>query len=113
MWYLELGGCTYNLTGIVFCVLLVTFVLGTIACLNDQFLKFKKRWQQILVILAFVEAAFATIFFAYPKVSSNLDPLMSFAGFAFALVMIFFFSVMTFGLGMLFAKLIKWGFTRA
>lgn len=113
MRYLELSGCTYNLTGIVFCVLLVTFVLGIITCLNDQFLKCKKRWQQVLARLAFVEAIFATIFFAYPKVSSNLDPLMSFAGFAFALVMIFFFSVMTFGLGMFFVKLIKWIFARA
>ena len=113
MRYLELGCCTYNLTGIVFCVLLVTFVLGIITCLNGQLLMYKKRWQQILVRLAFVEAVFATIFFAYPKVSSNLDPLMSFAGFAFALVAIFFFSVMTFGLGMFFVKLIKWVFARA
>ena len=125
MWYLELYCYTYNLTGIVFCVLLVTFVLGTIACLNDQFLKFKKRWQQILVILAFVEAAFATIFFAYPKVSLNLDNTIildnamtldntiTFAGFGFALVMILFYSIITFCLGMLFAELIKWVFTRA
>ena len=113
MWYLELYCYTYNLTGIVFCVLLVTFVLGTIACLNDQFLKFKKRWQQILVILAFVEAAFATIFFAYPKVSLNLDNTITFAGFGFALVMILFYSIITFCLGMLFAGLIKWVFTRA
>ena len=113
MWYLELYCYTYNLTGIVFCVLLVTFVLGTIACLNDQFLKCKKRWQQILVILAFVEAAFATIFFAYPKVSSNLDNAIIFAGFAVALFAIFFFSVMTFWLGMFFVELIKWIFARA
>ncbi len=137
MWYLELYCYTYNLTGIVFCVLLVTFVLGTIACLNDQFLKCKKRWQQILVILAFVEAAFATIFFAYPKVSLNsdnainldnaiivdntiildnamtLDNTITFAGFGIALVMILFYSIITFCLGMLFAELIKWVFTRA
>ena len=125
MWYLELYCYTYNLTGIVFCVLLVTFVLGTIARLNDQFLKFKKRWQQILVILAFVEAAFATIFFAYPKVSLNLDNTIildnamtldntiTFAGFGFALVMILIYSIITFCLGMLFAELIKWVFARA
>lgn len=113
MWYVELDCCTYNLTGIVFCVLLVTFVLGTIACLNDQFLKFKKRWQQILARLAFIEAIFATIFFAYPKVSSNSDIAIISVGFVFALFAIFCFSVMTFCLGMFFAKLIKWGFTRA
>ena len=125
MRYLELSGCTYNLTGIVFCVLLVTFVLGIITCLNDQFLKCKKRWQQVLARLAFVEAAFATIFFAYPKVSLNLDNTIildnamtldntiTFAGFGFALVMILFYSIITFCLGMLFAELIKWVFTRA
>lgn len=113
MWYLELGCCTYNLTGIVFCVLLVTFVLGITTCLNGTLLKYKKRWQQILVRLAFVEAIFATIFFAYPKVSSNLDNAMIFACFAVALFAIFFFSVMTFLLGMFFAELIKWVFARA
>ena len=113
MRYLELGCCTYNLTGIVFCVLLVTFVLGIITCLNGQLLMYKKRWQQILVRLAFVEAVFATIFFAYPKVSSNLDNAMIFACFAVALIAIFFFSVITFLLGMCFAELIKWVFARA
>lgn len=113
MWYLELDCCTYNLTGIVFCVLLVTFVLGIITCLNGQLLKYKKRWQQILVRLAFVEAIFATIFFAYPKVSSNLDNAMIFACFAVALFAIFFFSVMTFWLGMFCVELIKWVFARA
>ncbi len=113
MWYLELGCCTYNLTGIVFCVLLVTFVLGITTCLNNQLLKYKKRWQQILVRLAFVEAIFATIFFAYPKVSSNLDNAMIFACFAVALFAIFFFSVMTFWLGIFFVELIKWVFARA
>ena len=113
MWYLELYCYTYNLTGIVFCVLLVTFVLGTIACQNDQFLKFKKRWQQILARLAFVEAIFATIFFAYPKVSSNSDIAIIPAAFAAGLFAIFCFSVMTFWLGMFFTKLIKWVFARA
>ena len=113
MWYLELYCYTYNLTGIVFCVLLVTFVLGIITCLNGQLLKYKKRWQQILARLAFVEAVFATIFFAYPKVSSNLDNAMIFACFAVGLFFIFFFSVITFGLGMFFAELIKWVFARA
>lgn len=113
MRYLELGCCTYNLTDIVFCVLLVTFVLGIITCLNGTLLKYKKRWQQILVRLAFVEAIFATIFFAYPKVSSNLDNAMIFACFAVALFAILFSSVMTFWLGMFFAELIKWVFARA
>ena len=113
MRYLELGCCTYNLTGIVFCVLLVTFVLGIITCLNGTLLKYKKRWQQILVRLAFVEAIFATIFFAYPIVSSNLDNAMIFACFSVALFAILFSSVMTFWLGMFFAELIKWVFARA
>lgn len=113
MWYLELYCYTYNLTGIVFCVLLVTFVLGIITCLNDQFLKCKKRWQQVLARLAFVEAVFATIFFAYPKVSSNSDIAIISVGFVVALFAIFCFSIITFCLGMFFAKLIKWVFARA
>lgn len=113
MWYLELGCCTYNLTGIVFCVLLVTFVLGITTCLNNQLLKYKKRWQQILVRLAFVEAIFATIFFAYPKVSSNLDNAMIFACFAVALFAIFFFFRYDFLARYLFCRIDKMGFCKS
>lgn len=68
MWYLNLNEFTWNLSAIIFCVFSVAAVFGVVCVLKKgNILDAPKRWQQVLLRLALVEAIVATILLAIPK----------------------------------------------
>ena len=113
MCYIEIGGYTYNLTGIVICVFMVAFFLGVMTYLNDRFLECKKRWQQILVRFAFIEVIFMAMFFAWPKCSLDLSAAKLFEGWFLCTIVLVILAVVIFLIGMYFAGLMKWIFAKS